>query len=247
MDDTQEKKKRGRPKKEVTTPPVSDKPKRPVGRPRKYPEGRDKARYAWTKAQGRDPMIDPNDILAHPGFDKRKTNLDPGDNTAFLEKNITIALWKKCDIRNPEELRQRIIDYWKLLAEHDMKTSNTSLALALGIDRHALKDIVTQTYRIHRPIPEECRQILEQAFLVNNAMWEDYMVNGKINPVAGIYLGNNNFGYTNEQQVVVTPNTEQNNLSIEDIRSRYAIEAEEQEALPAPEPESTPEDKYNPF
>ena len=234
MDDTQGKKKRGR--------------------PRKYPEGYEKMRQKARNeaAQNRvrntpDPPIEIDRILERPGYDPKKTKLDPGDNTAFLEKNIRLATWPKISIRDPEALRQRIIDYWNLLAEHDMKTSNTSLALALGIDRHALKDIVTKTYRIPSPIPEECRQLLEQAFLVNNAMWEDYMVNGKINPVAGIYLGNNNFGYTNEQQVVVTPNTEQNTLNLEDIRSRYAIEAEEPEALPTPEPEDTSENKYNPF
>ena len=231
---------------------TQDKKKR--GRPRKYPEGyekmRQKARDEAARNRARntpDPPIEIERILEYPGYDPKKTKLDPGDNTAFLEKNIRLATWPKISIRDPEALRQRIIDYWNLLAEHDMKTSNTSLALALGIDRHALKDIVTKTYRIHSPIPEECRQLLEQAFLVNNAMWEDYMVNGKINPVAGIYLGNNNFGYTNEQQVVVTPNTEQNTLNLEDIRSRYAIEAEEPEALPAPEPEDTSENKYNPF
>jgi hypothetical protein len=234
MADTQEKKKRGR--------------------PRKYPEGYEKMRQKTRNEAARnrarntpDPPIEIDRILERPGYDPKKTKLDPGDNTAFLEKNIRLATWPKISIRDPEALRQRIIDYWNLLAEHDMKTSNTSLALALGIDRHALKDIVTKTYRIHSPIPEECRQLLEQAFLVNNAMWEDYMVNGKINPVAGIYLGNNNFGYTNEQQVVVTPNTEQNTLNLEDIRSRYAIEAEEPEALPTPEPEDTSENKYNPF
>lgn len=236
MDDTQDKKKRG------------------PGRPRKYPEGYEKMRQKARNEAARnrvrntpDPPIEIDKILEHSGYNPKKTKLDPGDNTAFLEKNIRLATWPKINIRDPEALRQRIIDYWNLLAEHDMKTSNTSLALALGIDRHALKDIVTKTYRIHSPIPEECRQLLEQAFLVNNAMWEDYMVNGKINPVAGIYLGNNNFGYTNEQQVVVTPNTEQNTLNLEDIRSRYAIEAEEPEALPTPEPEDTSENKYNPF
>ena len=245
MADTQDKKKGGRPKKE----PVEQKPKNKGGHPRKYPEGRDKARSEFGKylaAITPEKPIEVSEILKHNGL-PLNAKLDPGDNTAFLQKNIQIATWPKCNIRDPEMLRQRIIDYWNLLAEHDMKTSNTSLALALGIDRHALKDIVTKTYRIHSPIPEECRQLLEQAFLVNNAMWEDYMVNGKINPVAGIYLGNNNFGYTNEQQVVVTPNTEQNTLNLEDIRSRYAIEAEEPEALPAPEPEDTSENKYNPF
>ena len=32
------------------------------------------------------------------------------------------------------------------------------------------------------------------------------MLNGKINPVSGIFLGKNNFEYADKQEVVVTPN-----------------------------------------
>ena len=38
------------------------------------------------------------------------------------------------------------------------------------------------------------------------AQMEDYMQNGKINPVSGIFLMKNNMGYQDKQEVVVTPN-----------------------------------------
>ena len=38
-------------------------------------------------------------------------------------------------------------------------------------------------------------------------LWENYMQNGKINPVSGIFLGKNNFGYQDKQEMVLTPNT----------------------------------------
>ena len=34
------------------------------------------------------------------------------------------------------------------------------------------------------------------------AMWEDWMMEGKINPVAGIFLAKNHFGYKNETDFV---------------------------------------------
>jgi hypothetical protein len=49
------------------------------------------------------------------------------------------------------------------------------------------------------------------------ALWEDYMMNGKINPVSGIFLGKNNFGYQDKQEYVVTPNT--NAISEVDIKA----------------------------
>lgn len=33
------------------------------------------------------------------------------------------------------------------------------------------------------------------------------MLNGKINPVTGIFLGKNHFGYADKQEVVLTPNS----------------------------------------
>jgi hypothetical protein len=37
-------------------------------------------------------------------------------------------------------------------------------------------------------------------------LWEDYMLNGKVNPVAGIFLGKNLFQYRDQQEYVLTPN-----------------------------------------
>ena len=53
------------------------------------------------------------------------------------------------------------------------------------------------------------------------ALWEDYMQNGKINPVSGIFLGKNNFGYLDKQEYVVTPNTGYQTMSPEVIAAKY--------------------------
>ena len=53
-------------------------------------------------------------------------------------------------------------------------------------------------------------------------LWENYMQNGKINPVSGIFLGKNNFGYQDKTEYVLTPNTQTDaDYSAEDIRARY--------------------------
>lgn len=50
------------------------------------------------------------------------------------------------------------------------------------------------------------------------------MLNGKINPVAGIFLGKNNFGYTDKQELEVKPvNPMAEGLSTpEEIERKYA-------------------------
>jgi hypothetical protein len=64
-------------------------------------------------------------------------------------------------------------------------------------------------------------------------LWENYMQNGRINPVSGIFLGKNNFGYQDKTEYVVTPNTNSDSeYNAEDIRKRYAIDSPTLEQLP---------------
>ena len=62
-------------------------------------------------------------------------------------------------------------------------------------------------------------------------LWEAYMNSGKINPVSGIFLGKNNFGYQDKTEYVLTPNTNtDNDYSADEIRERY-IAADQQKRL----------------
>ena len=56
--------------------------------------------------------------------------------------------------------------------------------------------------------------------------WEQIMQNGKINPASGIFLGKNNFGYKDQTEHVLTPNTRlSDNIAPADLQRRI-------EALP---------------
>jgi hypothetical protein len=47
------------------------------------------------------------------------------------------------------------------------------------------------------------------------------MQNGKINPVSGIFLGKNNFGYQDKQEYVLTPNQQNSDTDPETIAAKY--------------------------
>lgn len=47
------------------------------------------------------------------------------------------------------------------------------------------------------------------------------MINGKINPASGIFLGKNNFGYQDTQEYIVTPNTMKSETPVEVIEAKY--------------------------
>ena len=64
-------------------------------------------------------------------------------------------------------------------------------------------------------------------------LWEQYMQQGKINPVSGIFLGKNHYGYQDRQDVVVTPNAPEAEYSVKDITERYLL-PEDKDSSEAP-------------
>ena len=57
------------------------------------------------------------------------------------------------------------------------------------------------------------------------------MNSGKVNPVAGIFLGKNNYGYQDKTEYVLTPNQQSDSdYSADEIRERY-IAADQQKRL----------------
>jgi len=70
-------------------------------------------------------------------------------------------------------------------------------------------------------MPNDCRELIKKAYKLLENMMENYMQNGKINPVAGIFLSKNNFGYVDKVEHVVTPNTQvDEDYDIEEIKNR---------------------------
>lgn len=148
----------------------------------------------------------------------------PGDNTKFLSHAMTIMKMSSIDLANPVQVQQRIGDYFQLCADNDMKPSVKGLSNALKISRTTLWEWKQGNYRSgsHQAIILEAYDALE-------ALWEDYMQNGKINPVSGIFLGKNNFGYSDKQEYVLTPNSPAAQVDPATLEAKYAdvIEAEE--------------------
>lgn len=128
---------------------------------------------------------------------------EPGDNTKYVRHTMEIAALDRIDLKKADQVEQRVMRYFSICEDNDMKPSVAGLALALGIERTTLWKIRTKQEGSY---PAEVINTLKRAVQIINAMMEDYMQNGKINPVSGIFLMKNNMDYTDKQEVVVTPN-----------------------------------------
>lgn len=147
--------------------------------------------------------------------------LPDGDNSKYTTFALAIMQLSKIDIKNPEQVGNRLIEYFQLCSDHDMKPGVAALALALGMDRRRLWEINNDVAGRNVSIPEECKNIIKTAYNSLEVLWETYSTSGKINPVTAIFIGKNNFGYADKQEYVVTPNTLSQDTPVEVIEAKY--------------------------
>jgi hypothetical protein len=125
-----------------------------------------------------------------------------GDNAKFLRNALASYNLPTIDIGDAEQVANRIDWYFNHCLDNDCKPGIAGLCNALGITRMTFfnwQSKVTRDRKEHHELAVRAKGILEE-------LYEQYMMNGKINPVTGIFLMKNNFeGYYDRQDVVLTP------------------------------------------
>lgn len=156
-------------------------------------------------------------------------NLKPGDTSRYLRFALDCYGLPPLDISDPVAVEERINWYFEHCIENDIKPGVAGLCGALGIDRNTFYQWTAGINRegTHKSVAKRAHLTLEQ-------LMEQYMLNGKINPVSGIFLMKNHFGYQDKQEVVVAP---KNGLEVTDqkqLEQRYiedVVEVEDTKKL----------------
>lgn len=148
--------------------------------------------------------------------------VEPGDNAKYLAVSIKLMNLPDIDLHDVEQVQARLTEYFQIHADNDLKPTVAGMGLALnGMDRRRLWEIRTGNDKAY-DLPTAVSDTIKRAYKLMENLWENYMQNGKINPVSGIFLGKNNFGYADKQEVVLTPNNplgEQK--STDELEQRY--------------------------
>lgn len=185
--------------------------KRPVGRPRKTPAEKQQTKeLAAQRKRERELMSGTTSKFG-------QENVEPGDNSRYLGHALTIMRMPVVDLNDPEQVRDRCEWYFEHCFSNDMKPTVSGLCNAFKISRKTLLEWKRGTYR-----KDTHQAIILDAYAVMETLWEDYMQNGKINPVSGIFLAKNNYDYTDKQEMVLTPNTQQETVDVATIEAKYA-------------------------
>ena len=155
---------------------------------------------------------------------------EPGDNTRIVQTNMKFFDLPKVDLKDPEAVRERLSEYFKIYGEADLKPTVAGMAMALGIHRRTLwaiaNDQPTGSDGYKASLPEESAHLVKKAYEMLEMSMEAYANAGKINPVMAIFMLKNHWGYQDKTEYVLTPNQQQAiDYDADDIRKRYLTEA----------------------
>lgn len=170
---------------------------------------------------GNSPVIGDNGLM-----------LKKGDNAKIMSINIALFNMQDIDMTDAQAVTGRLGEYFALYKQADLKPTVAGMAIALnGMSRQTLTaiahDRVTGSTGYKSALPPEVTATIKKAYKMMENMWETYMNSGKINPVSGIFLGKNNYGYQDKTEYVLTPNTQNDfDYDAEDIRQRYLIDSD---------------------
>ena len=185
-----------------------------------------------TKKKNEDNVV--KDIVEQKKKEPRGKNIsetlapvtEPGDNTKYVMLGMKLFNLPSIDLKDPQQVSDRLNEFFTIHAEADMKPTVSGMGMALGLDRRRLWEIKVGVTDRNQDLPTLTRDFIKRAYEYMEILWENYMQNGKINPVSGIFLGKNNFGYQDKQEYVLTPNSNSDSdYSADDIRKRYLTDS----------------------
>lgn len=160
----------------------------------------------------RGPKPKPKDMPGSFGLE----HVQPGDNSKYLAHSMAVMNMPEINIADINQVEQRIGEYMTLCVQNDMKPTVMGFCNSLGITRQTLFDWRHGNFRA-----ETHQAVILKAYGLLEELWESYMQNGKINPVSGIFLGKNNFGYQDKQEYVLTPNQQHSDADLDTIAAKY--------------------------
>jgi len=123
----------------------------------------------------------------------------------------------KINRNDPDQVKERVNEYFKIMQKYDSKPTQGGLALALGCDRSTMHNMASN---INGKYAEDVSEEIKQVFVLFESLWETYMVEGDIPSLNGIFIGKNQFGYkdTVEHDVVTEVKPK---LDVESIKMKY--------------------------
>ena len=132
-------------------------------------------------------------------------NYVEGGNAKSIYVVQELMSWDKPDLQDPKAVTDRLIKYFQFMATVDSKPLVSGLAQALGITRFALNEIANNVDGTSgmRKVNAQTQEIISDAYQSLETAFEFNFLNGKINPVTGIWISKNHFGYQDKKEMTI--------------------------------------------
>ena len=154
-------------------------------------------------------------------------NITPDDASKITSVTLKLMKMKPIDLNNYDEVEKRLEEYFIIYAEQGLKPTVSGMASALGHNRQWLYSVANNApvsgngYKVQ--LKPDIANLIRKNYQALEEQWENYMLNGKINPVSGIFFGKNHYKYQDRTEHVLSPRKEEENYSAESIKDRYLI------------------------
>ena len=126
--------------------------------------------------------------------------LTPSDMSRYIKQARSAVDLPEIDISDISQVKDRLEWYFDECENSGLKPTMMGMCNALGVSRQTMYNWGHGEYRsgTHLRTIQKYLNMLEE-------IWEMEMVEGKINPIVGIFLGKNHFGYADKQELELSP------------------------------------------
>lgn len=148
----------------------------------------------------------------------------PSTNASAIDMVMELRSWDVVDLSDAEALQTRIWDYYRLCQKYDTKPLLNGLCMVIGCSRDELMRWSRgEVAPFARNLTPDGNAVIKRAIEDMHTYWEfAFQNNGYRNPVTGIFLGKNNFGYKDTTENISVRIDSSQLVNPKVLQSKYA-------------------------
>lgn len=144
------------------------------------------------------------------------------DNAVTIELTYLLLQLPDIDMTDIVQVQKRVQEFIAIHHQAQRKLTVNGLALALGINRVRLWEIINDIPKTNEYIPKEVSNFLKKVYEGFAYDLEANIMEGKVNPIPGIFFAKNHFGYKDQTDHVIEAKRQYDtDFNEDDIKNKY--------------------------
>ena len=117
-------------------------------------------------------------------------------NIRHIDHTMGLALMKPLEVWDEKHIGRRTMEYLEKCKEDGVRVNLSSYALSLGTTPDGLNEMMCDKSRT-----QESRNAIQKGVAMVESVMIEMMMEQRINPVTGIFLLKNHFGYKDQSEI----------------------------------------------